>query len=371
MKTRREFVQITGALGALALSGCKLFERREAGEYSVAILGDTHYDAAPESVYHSHYDESNRWAKIQHEEFRRNGEMWRARCPKMLQASARLAAELPTDFILQTGDIIQGDCDDVATHQKMLADCINLLRTPYPKGLPFLTVVGNHDFRGKGARDAYFQFAEPFLSGELGVTARYPAFSFRHGPDLWVFCNFEDRNLKAIVDLIEAEPSARHVFLVTHGPFTCPDANSHKWRLGGARECDEQRPLLYRTLSRRRAIVISGHTHTVACYRHENEFGGFSEFTCNSVWKADALATAKPVCEGPSQYGACKLAEKKGDMLSEFKRDLGFFRPGLKDYFYNDGAGHFRLNVTDARVEMAFYPGDALVPGKTFTLFND
>ena len=34
------------------------------GAYTVAVLGDTHFDAAPESVYHSHYDESNRYAKV-------------------------------------------------------------------------------------------------------------------------------------------------------------------------------------------------------------------------------------------------------------------------------------------------------------------
>ena len=68
--------------------------------YSVAILGDTHYDAEPESVYHSNYDESNEWAKVQHAEFRRNGEMWRGRCRDLLAASARLAREKPTDFVL-------------------------------------------------------------------------------------------------------------------------------------------------------------------------------------------------------------------------------------------------------------------------------
>lgn len=365
--TRREF--IVGAVTAGAFGGCRTALDGAWDRYSVAVLGDTHFDAEPESVYHAHYDESNRWAAIQHAEFRRNGEMWRGRCRDLLAASARLAHERPTQMILQTGDIIQGDCDDAPTHRKMLDDCIRMLRTPYPAGLLFLTVVGNHDFRGKGAWDAYFQFAEPFLSKELGVKVRYPAFAFRRGPDRWIFCNFENHDLKTIADLVEADPAARHVFLVTHGPFTCADDSSHRWRLGGSRACDEQRPLLYRALSRRHAVVLSGHTHTVAWYRHENEFGGFSEFTCNSVWMAPELATAKPVCEGAARYGERLLAEKQGDALKDFRQDLDFFRPGLKDYFYGDGAGHFRLNVSDAKVDMEFYPGDALVPARTFPLF--
>ena len=80
MTSRRAF--LAGAAAA-ATAGCRVFGGAEADGYSVAILGDTHYDAEPESVYHSHYDESNKWAKIQHEEFRRNGEMWRTRCPQL------------------------------------------------------------------------------------------------------------------------------------------------------------------------------------------------------------------------------------------------------------------------------------------------
>jgi len=178
-----------GAFGLLTLDGCRAFEG-DGGAYGVAILGDTHYDAEPESVYHSHYDESNRWAKVQHAEFRRNGEMWRGRCKRLLEASGRLAAERPTDFVLQLGDLVQGDCDDVPTHGRMLTDCMCLFRKAYPADLPFLTVLGNHDVRGKGARTAYLDFVEKTLSPEAGVPARYPAFSFRKGRDLWVFCDF-------------------------------------------------------------------------------------------------------------------------------------------------------------------------------------
>ena len=237
---RRQFVKAAGmAAGAACVAGCETafvgLENLDGPDaYSVSVLGDTHFDTEPESVYHSHYDESNKWAKIQHEEFRRNGEMWRARCRELLASSARLAHEQETLFVLQLGDIIQGDCDDVPTHKKMLDDCIKMLREPYPANLPFLTVVGNHDFRGKGAWDAYFQFAEPFMSREIGKTVKYPAFSFRQGKDLWVFCNFETKDLNPIADLIDADPAARRVFLVTHGPFTAFECGgSYRWRLGG------------------------------------------------------------------------------------------------------------------------------------------
>lgn len=355
--------------GSLAFAGCdfvrRILPQSDGGRYSVAVLGDTHYDAEPESVYHSHYDESNKWAKIQHEEFRRNGEMWRERCPRMIAASADLAKKRDTLFLLQMGDLIQGDCDDVPTHRKMLDDCIKLLRSPYPAALPFLTVIGNHDFRGKGARKAYLDFAEGFMSaelrrlcGEAPASVRYPVFSFGVGPDVWVFCDFETRDLQPVIDAVEGA-AARHVFLVTHGPFVTADSGSFRWRLGGGKECDALRPKLYEALSRRHAIVLSGHTHTTAFCRIENEFGGFCEFTANSVWAKPELATGEPMFSTVDDYGARWLKQHTGGKLADFKASLDFFRAGLKEYFYSHAAGHCRLDVSDDAVTVAFYPGDA------------
>lgn len=374
---RRGFIGGAGALlGTTCLPGCIGSCTGRRGGYSVSILGDTHYDAEPESVYHSHYDESNKWAQVQHAEFRRNGEMWRTRCPGLLSASAELSRANDTRFVLQLGDIIQGDCDDVPTHKKMLDDCIKLLRAPYPKDIPFLTVIGNHDFRGNGARQAYMDFAEPFMAGEIAkltgaadlAATKYPVFSFRFEGDLWVFCDFETKDLQPIIDCIESGADARHVFLVTHGPFTTPDSGAFRWRLGGRKECAALRPKLYELLSRRRAIVLSGHTHTTAYYRHENEFGGFCEFTANSVWAKQELATGEPLYSSVEEYGAMNLARHQGEKLADFKSELEFFRPGLKEYFFSLAAGHYRLDVSDDAVKMMFYPGDAKAPASLWFL---
>ena len=363
--TRGEF--ISGAVAAIGLSGCSRPGQGSGAAYGVAILGDTHFDAAPESLYHSHYDESNRYAKVQHEEFRRNGEMWASRCRELLAASGRLAADRPTDFVLQLGDLIQGDCDDVATHQRMMDDCIRLFRAAYPQGLPFLTVLGNHDIRGKGARKAYLDFAEPYMTRELGLPARatYPAFAWRKGPDLWVFCDFETKDLQPIIDCLVEVP--RYTFLVTHGPFTPCEDGFPAWRLGGSPACDSLRMKLYEILSRRHAIVLSGHTHRTAHFRHENAFGGFAEFTVNSVWQAPGLATDAPMAEGAAAYGklAAKLPEKRRD---EFCRGTEAFRTGLREYYMSLGAGHYRLSVSDAQVEMAFFPGAAEKAARRFVL---
>lgn len=345
--------------------------------YSVAVLGDTHYDTAPESVYHAHYDESNPHSKIQHLEFRRNGEMWRERCPRLLASSAALAHRNKTDFILQLGDMIQGDCDHIPTHQKMLDDCIKMLKKPYPDDMPFLTVVGNHDFRGKGARKAYFDFAHPFMTKELekltgeklNKQLTYPIISFRKGPDLWILCHFEKADLNEICDIIDGDSSARHVFVVSHGPFTTyANTRSYRWRLGGSARALKSRERLFATLMKRRGIVLSGHTHSTTCYHFENGAGSFCEFTGNSVWTEKSPVDATPKSSTPEEYvpsGRILDTMKNGeDYLSE----INFFKPFLKEYYDTRAAGHYRLKVAGDSVEMEFYPCDETKPGRIFKL---
>lgn len=345
--------------------------------YNVAVLGDTHYDTAPETVYHAHYDESNIHSKVQHAEFKRNGEMWRERCPRLLASSAALAHENKTDFILQLGDIIQGDCDHIPTHQKMLDDCIKMLKKPYPGDMPFLTVVGNHDFRGKGAIKAYFDFAHPFMTKEiekltgkkLENPVRYPILSFRKGPDLWILCHFEKANLNKICDIIDDDVDARHVFVVTHGPFTTyANTKSYRWRLGGSPRALKSRQRLFDTLSKRRGIVLSGHTHSTTYYRFENNLGSFCEFTGNSVWTEKSPLTATPNRSTPEQYIPAERFLNKIRNKEDFHSEINFFKPSLKEYYETRAAGHYRLKVAENSVEMEFYLCDSRTPDRVFKL---
>lgn len=378
---RREFI---GCAAATLVTGCAGVRSAAGGggtpsAYAVAILGDTHFDAEPDSTYHSNYRNEGKpeWLwKVQRKEFARNGEMWRTRCRELVAASARIVRERPgTDFILQLGDIIQGDCDDAATHVRMLQDAIRTIRAPYPEGLPFLTVVGNHDFRGEGAKDAYFGFIEPFLKKELGAASpvRYPVFPFRRGPDLWIFCHFESEELAEIIRLIEEGADARHIFLVTHGPFTPGESVNWRWRLGGSEQAGlSSRRRLMDALLAHHVIVISGHTHQVAWWRVANDRGSYAEVTVNSVWSAPEHATAEPRTATPADYGNETLAqlETKGETqrAEEYRADIAPFKQDLTDYFFNRGAGHFRLNVTEERVDLEYYPGAALAPARTFRL---
>ena len=345
------------------------------GNYTVALLGDTHFDAAPESVYHAHYDESNRHAKTHHAEFARNGEMWApgGRCRSLVAASAALAAADPaTRFVLQLGDLVQGDCYDDDVHRRMLDDGLAAVRGPFPASLPFLTVVGNHDYRGHpGARDICMRWLNELLSREVGEPVAFPLLSFRVDDDRWILCDFERADLRAVAREVESDPGARYVFLVTHGPLTAPDAASWRWRLSGWPNKGGNGhgvPELFEAVSRRRAVVLSGHMHWTAFFRNENPLGGYTELIVNSVWKSDEIATAEPVNDTPAQYGLHRRDKVEPWDLKYYDAAIARYKEGLVEYFLGLGAGHYRLEVSDDRILARFYPGAAAEPARTFDL---
>jgi hypothetical protein len=311
--------------------------------------------------------------------------MWRDRIPSLLAASAALAttgaSSLPTRFLLQLGDLVQGDCYDDGIHRRMLDDALAAVRAPYasaggsgvsPDRLPFLTLIGNHDYRNSpNGRGVYFDWAETLLTRELGEAAAFPLFSFRLDDDRWILCDFEKVSLFDVATAIESDPEARYVFLVTHGPFTAYDSANWRWRLSawtGKGGTGSGVPELFEAISRRRAIILSGHTHTTAFYRNENQYGGYTEFTANSVWEDTALATAEPIHNRPSQYGTYRRSQISASLRDAYDADIAFFKSGLREYFFSLAAGHYRLEVTDDRVLMRFYPGAASSPGRTFDL---
>jgi len=44
------------------------------------------------------------------------------------------------------------------------------------------------------------------------------------------------------------------------------------------------------------------------------------------------------------------------------------YRPFVRDYLFANAAGHYRMDVSDDRVEVSFYPGAATAPTETFRL---
>ena len=367
---RRDWIKGCAA-GALCLGGCASLARRDPGTYSVVLLGDTHYDTFPSSTYHSHYDNDRKaeWLwRVQRAEFMRNGDMWAERCPRLLKASA---ACLPSDarFVLQLGDLVQGDCDDQPTHKRMLDDAMQLMKRAYAGNLPFVAVEGNHDIRGDGACEAYHAWSNATMGRELGQDVASTTYSFRQGPDAWVVVDFNCPDPDRINRLVDETEGARHLFLVTHGPLLFGDSGSFRWSLLGAPKYNEERRALIAKLMHRRAIVLAGHTHVIDYKRVKSPEGELTQFITSAVWTNEEMAYSSPLCTSPKDYGSVNgphLTDARA--RDDFRACIGEVAKDLTEYWFAAAAGHVTLSVSDRSVKASFYPGDARAPSQVFEL---
>ena len=344
--------------------------------YSVSILGDTHFDTAPSSVYHGKWKprHQNDWRDRQNE-FRRNADMWADRMPRLIAAAAK-TRRTDTAYLFQMGDLVQGDCSDFDTQVGMFRDA----QAACSKGfgdLPFLTVCGNHDSRGGGGKafDAYV-LAE--ASKALGRSIDNTNFVLRHGPDAFVFVDFMRPDAARLNRMLDETADARYLFLVVHSPIAASDTWGPYWFLLGKPEDTDARRALFARLLKRRAIVLCGHLHYTQIRRWRRDDGEIVEFCANSVWRPQENRPAL-VASSPAQYGAYAKAhptpmdEDHDGCLQKRTQDeilalMDEYRPGLVEYRKYRAAGHFLLRVSDAGVAVDFYACDALTPTETFKL---
>ncbi len=373
---RRSFLALSMlGLGKLAFSGdCSplMAKKPSKGKYSIVILGDTHFDAEPADIYHSNYNEKVEWLnRVQRAEFARNGEMWRERCPKLLKRASRLVTP-DTRMVLQTGDLIQGDCGKGEVHRKMLDDVMNRFKQEMG-GLPFVTVVGNHDIRGVDADKVYRQYMPERMSLELGRKIEKTTFSFTIGDDAFLVLDFNRPDDEELEKLLKATDGARHTFILVHGPLFPYDSSSCRWFFhGGAGEKDTEARRHFRALfARRNAICLCGHVHSTELADWYGDGGRITQMTMNSVWSSEKGKFYSVVSQGASQYGEGRKKTATSDSGEKLKDETPLFdeyRNGLKHYERSFSAGSYKLNVSKRHVTIDFYGGDSEEITKSFVL---
>ena len=374
---RREFLNISFcSLAGLALSGsltpAEARKRRRDAQYSMVILGDTHFDAEPASVYHSFYDEPVEWLnRVQRAEFARNGEMWRERCPRLLKRAACLVDE-NTRMALQMGDLIQGDCGNPDVHRKMLEDVMNRFKAEFG-GLPFVTVSGNHDIRGKGARAAYNEYMPKRMSQELSKEILKTTFGFNVGDDAYLVLDFNCPDDAETEKLLSDSKGARHTFVISHGPLFPMDSDSCRWFYHGAdKPEDTQARRHFRSeFAKRKVICLCGHSHHTRLTEWKGDGGLITQLEMTSVWAGEANGISKLHCDDPQKYGLNRMNRKTMPDGSPIKDESALFdeyRPGLTRYLDSIAAGSYKMRVSDKSVEVDFYPGDDTFCATTFKL---
>ncbi len=356
---RRKFLALS-SFGMANLALCDQFSLVKAltisgsSKYNIVILGDLHYDTEPDSVYHSKYvDPNEKSNKLHRSEFVRNGEMWRKRCPDLLKRASRLI-DSDTKFVLQMGDIIQGDCGDPDIHKKMLSDAIEVVKSQVTDKLPFVTVVGNHDIRGTQAKEAYHEFMPAVMSSELGQPVTNTSFCFNVGDDVFIVIDFNDPEPALFDEMLEKTKNARHTFIVSHGTVFPSVGGYPTWYLFGGRKSPanpEMSKHFLTEFAKRNAIVLAGHTHLTELFDWYGYGGHITQMTMNSVWGRPGNGEYKVLCDDPKKYGP--FSEKD----AKYKDLFTPYIPDLKRYNVSAAAGSYKLNISAKTITVDFYAG--------------
>lgn len=336
---RRQFMQLSAAgLLGLTVGGQISLEAkrmRKNGDYSIVILGDTHFDTEPVDVYHSNYNEPVEWLNcVQREEFRRNGER--------------------------------------EVHQKTLSDVMNHFKGVLG-GLPFVTVCGNHDIRGTDAEKTYHDYMPKRMSEELGAPVEKTTFSFKIGDDAFIFIDFNSPDDEAIEQCLKDTEGARYTFIVSHGPVFPIDGDSVRWFFhGGASEKHtEKRRYFRRKFAERNAIVLCGHTHYTEHYDWYGDGGRITQMTMSSVLTDESLKNYELYDDGPQAFGSRNKQAGMRPDGSKVKDESALFdeyREGLRIYNRSKAQGSYKLNISKDRVSVDFHGGDSKEVSKTFIL---
>ena len=376
MDRRTFFKYSAGAVVTASMLGraTEAFAREE-GKYSVVILGDTHYDASDPEKYHAGYALANKTRENNHrKEFVRNGNMWAGRCPELVKRAACLVDE-DTRFVLQMGDLIQGDTADAAIHAQFLADAFDLLKQGVAPDLPLITVAGNHDLRGNDdavASAAYADYMPARISAELGQEIADSNFLFNVGDDAYLVINFTEVGMDTIERLFQDSRGARHTFVVVHSPvFPYDSASYWWWFLMGNREDSRaaQRRYVRRLMASRGAVVLCGHTHKTELLDWYGDGGRITQMTMSSVWAKDSQGVWTEQVSSPDGYGTQLLKghpELAGPGVLQDVFDE--YRPGVRRYSWADAAGSYKLVVGPRDIHVDFYAGSSARLSKRFVL---
>ena len=377
MDRRTFFKYSAGAVLSTSMLGRagELFARESGGKYNVVILGDTHYDAADPELYHAGYTDPNPTREANHrKEFVRNGKMWAERCPALVKRAACLVDE-DTRFVLQMGDLVQGDTATAEIHKRFLDDAMNLFKRDLAPDLPFVTVAGNHDLRGNDdavIAQAYEEYMTARMSQELGREITGTNFLFNMGDDAYIVLNFTRPDLATIENLFKKADGARHTFVVVHSPvFPYDSASYWWWILFGNRQDSkaEERRAVRRLMASRNAVVLCGHTHKTELLNWYGDGGLITQMTMSSVWAKEEQGTYTEKVDTPEGYGSLMVKSKPELGEPGVARDLfDEYRPGLLRYSWADAAGSYKLFVGDTDIHVDFYAGDSARRSRRFQL---
>lgn len=270
---------------------------KDEGSYRFLMLGDLHFDGP---AYHVREPEN----EVQKRGRLRNYAMWEGKSQEML-ADAAAKIDDRCRFVIQAGDLTQGDCDTPELQSAMFRDCLRMLKRTFG-GRAILPVIGNHDLRlldseprwneydgtGKCLQEIVGEYGPvrdtvvPFITqeAELKAPPAAPRYAVRHGDDLYIFLDpFQPGVTDFLRETLAAVPHTRYVFVVTHLTLLpCDPAKGLAlWLVPDHAEAAD-------LLAARNAVILAAHTHYHHLVRFRHPKGTLTQLVVSSMstnWK--------------------------------------------------------------------------------------
>ncbi|MBQ7394985.1 MAG: metallophosphoesterase [Lentisphaeria bacterium] len=235
--------------------------------YQVTFIGDMHYDGPQ---YHIE-PKTPAGARLHYGQ-------WQSGVSQQLLAEAAKQSK-DASFVVQLGDMINGDCDNAEKQSEALRDAYLMLKKFFP-GKKVFFVEGNHDHRGKlDAAQAPDRVMLPLMIKELGDDAQMDGlnYSIRHGKDLFIFYDYrKETSGNFVKKAISSNGDARHIFFLTHLPMYPCSIGNPGWVVPHFRE-------LIPLLAEKKAIVINAHTHSMNYIVYKCDAGVLPQLTVTSM----------------------------------------------------------------------------------------
>lgn len=321
---------------------------RRGESYRIIMFGDLHYDG---EQYHHFLEE--KWKKII-KAIPRNIEMWESRMGRLLDAA--VAKKTPeTTMIIQTGDLVEGNCGKCEVQTQMIQDGIKVMRDKFGN-VPFLFCAGNHDYNGRDAQIAFDKAALPYYSEVLGRKIEGRTFYLKIKDDLYIFTDYNRPDLELIEKALKENSDARYKFLVTHGsvlPSDLPQLHGYFLSNDNAKYKYMRNLFLQNEL-----IVLSGHSHVTEFIDCVAEEGRLTQLILDSRWTpADVIEKGFSSTKA-EQYGRRQKTPETKAVYNEYKGTIKEF----KQIFT---AGYYVLDITPDGITVNLFVGD-----KTQSIYN-
>lgn len=327
-------------------------------DYQVTFLGDIHYDGPQ---YHIK-PLPERSAKLHY------GQWEQGLSQKVLAAAAEQSKDT-ADFVVQLGDIINGDCDNAQMQGAALSDIHALLKKFFP-GKKVLFLEGNHDHRGsQDAVQAPDRYIFPLIQKELGENAvMYGTnYAVRYGKDLFIFYDYRRENSGEFTKkMIDSNSDARHIIFLTHLPmFPCSIGNPG-WVVPHFKE-------LIPLLAEKKAVVVCAHTHSMNHIVYKCDAGILPQVTVTSMGREWSPGTPLNVrCKSFDEWK--KGINPRYFTLDRYKRsieNLNFFK---NENFITYRVGHLapsgfmKLEIKGDRIISHIFTDNSGKPAESFIL---